>query len=56
MKEELTQEEKIKKAKSEYMKKYRRTASGKAAIKKANARYWEKKFDELEEAFKDINN
>ena len=64
MDEELTREEKARVAKREYtreymrrymreyMRQYRKTDTGKAAIKKANDRYWEKKFDELAEEFR----
>ena len=52
MNEDLIQQEKIREAKRLYMRQYRKTSSGRTAIKKANDRYWEKKFDELAEEFR----
>ena len=64
MDEELTREEKARVAKREYtreymrrymreyMKMYRKTPGGRDAIRRANERYWEKKFDELAEEFR----
>ena len=54
MNEDLIQQEKIREAKRLYMRQYRKTPSGRTAIKKANDRYWEKKFDELAEEFRTL--
>ena len=52
MDHQLTSEEKARAAKREYMKMYRKTQAGRDAIRRANNRYWEKKFDELAEEFR----